>query len=201
MHFHSSKEEILSLGYPCKCDKCENPCKYGSGVLADDDYEKLAKYLKISVDDLKRDYLEEVTKFSITRHRPKLMRKDLPHGKCIFFDVKKGCKVHEAKPLECKVAMSCKDYGEDLITWFDVKHFFDPKDKESLRQYKIYVESGGKVLEGAEIHRFIDEKTDKELGEYEDIKDSRKKDWDEILGIKDLKDEPKNEKNGKNRKN
>lgn len=179
---------MLKLGYPCKCERCENPCRFGSGVLADEDYERLAKHLGITIEELKKNHLEEITKFGTTRHRPKLERKnDLPYGKCTFFDEKKGCKVHESKPLECKVAMGCKEYGEELILWFDHKHFFNPKNHDSLREYKTYVESGGKILKGGEIENFLDEKKLKELEEFEDIKKSREKDWEKELGADELR--------------
>ncbi|MEM2138716.1 MAG: hypothetical protein QXM96_01025 [Candidatus Woesearchaeota archaeon] len=38
INYNTKKEDILKLSYPCKCKKCENPCKFGSGVLADGDY-------------------------------------------------------------------------------------------------------------------------------------------------------------------
>lgn len=189
INFHTSKEKVLSLGHPCRCPKCENPCKFGSGALAKGDLKRLAKFLGLSEKQTKKKYLEEIKKFNTTLLRPKILRQnDKPYGKCIFYEPEIGCKVHKAKPTECKVAMGCKDYGKELITWFHLRNYLNPDDPESLREYKIYVESGGHVLEGAELEKFkVDEK-------YDDVKKNRKKDWDEVLGIKEIMNE---EKNGK----
>lgn len=179
-------DEILKLTHPCRCFKCENPCKFGSGILADGDYEKIVDYLttvlKIKKEEV-NNYFEEIEKFNTKRLRPKILRKNkLPYGKCIFFDEKIGCRIHSVKPLECKIAMSCKDYGEDLIIWFQLKHFLNPEDIGSLREYKNYIESGGKVLPGFEIENFLNEEKSKKLESYEDIK--IEKDWKKELGLK-----------------
>src|SRR4030042_1209671 len=49
--------------------------------------------------------------------------------------------------------------NEEFITWFNLNYFLDNKDIESLRQYKNYVESDGKILPGAEPKDLIDENT------------------------------------------
>ena len=178
------------LTHPCRCPACENPCNFGSGVLAGDDLKRLSDFLGLSEKETKEKHLEEIEKFNTKLLRPKLLReKGNPYGKCTFYDKLNGCTVHPAKPLECKIAMGCKEYGEELITWFDIKHFLNPKDPESLRQYKVYIESGGKVLQGAELGNFADKETIEKLSGYEDLKDDT--DWDERLGIKDIMDEEK----------
>ncbi len=78
--------------------------------------------------------------------------------------------------------MGCKEYGEELITWFDLNYFLNPKDHESVRQFKVYVESGGKTLPGGELKDIADEKTMKAIEEYQDLK--IEKDWEELLGLK-----------------
>jgi Fe-S-cluster containining protein len=176
---------LLKMTHPCRCDSCENSCNFGSGALADNELERIAYYLDLTPDDAKEKYFEEVKRFGTTRLRPKLERKEgLPYGKCIFYEKEKGCLIHEVKPLECKLSMGCKDYGDELITWFHINHFLDKKNPESLRQFKIYLESGGKTLPGAEHKDIFDQETLKKLEEYEDLKDDT--DWDEKLGIKDL---------------
>ncbi|MEM4397832.1 MAG: YkgJ family cysteine cluster protein [Candidatus Woesearchaeota archaeon] len=181
--YNTKKEDILKLSYPCKCNKCENPCKFGSGVLADGDYENIKNYLGLN-DEQAKEYFEEIEKFNTKRLRPKILRdkNKLPYGKCIFYDEKIGCKIHPVKPLECKIAMGCKDYGEELILWMHLNHFLNPKDIESLRQYKNYIESGGKILEGAEIENFLDNEKKRILENYQDKK--IEKDWEKELGLK-----------------
>ncbi|MEK6916496.1 MAG: YkgJ family cysteine cluster protein [Nanoarchaeota archaeon] len=180
--YDTKKEDVLKLAEPCKCEKCEHPCNFGSGAFIDGEIEKLAEFLGISKKEVKENYLEKIEKFNTTLWRPKIERKDdLPFGKCTFFDKENGCTIHEVKPTECRIAMGCKDYGEDIIIWFMMNHYFNPKDPESIRQYKLYVESGGKILEGAELEKFL-KKLPKDYG---DLKQD--KDWEKILGLKDTK--------------
>ena len=184
INYYSSDEKIMKLVHPCRCNKCENPCKFGSGAFIKGEISKSAKLMGLKKKKFEKEYTEELTKFNTTLRRPKILREDdKPYGKCIFYEEDVGCKIHQAKPYECKVAMGCKSYGEELITWFDLKFFLNPEDKESLRQYKIYVESGGHVLDGAQLEHFKEKI--KELDDYKDIKKSRHKDWDKILGLKD----------------
>ena len=169
----------MKLAHPCKCDACTVGCKHGSGVFAPGEIEKLAEFMNVDEEVLKKEFLEEVEKFNTKKLRPKILRKNKQYGKCIFFDEKSRCKIHDAKPLECKISMGCKDYGEDIIIWFMMNHYFNPDDPESVRQYKIYAESGGKILEGAEPEKF----THTVAEDYKDLKQER--DWERILGIKD----------------
>jgi len=151
-------KEVLKLTNPCKCNACTVGCRHGSGVLADDDIPKLAKFLQISEEQLKKKYLEEVERFNTKKYRPKILREDKPYGKCIFFDEEKGCTVHDAKPLECKIAMGCKDYGEKLSIWFMLNQFVNKDDAESVRQYASYLKTGGKTIKGAELKNLVPDK-------------------------------------------
>ena len=152
-------KEILKLAPACKCDACSNGCKFGSGMLVPGDEKRLAEHLKISEEELKEKFLEETERFHTKMLRPKILRKSgMPHGQCIFYDEKEGCTVHEAKPLECKTSMGCKDYGEELSVWFMANHTLNSDDAESVRQYSQYIQSGGKVIEGAELKDIVPDK-------------------------------------------
>jgi Fe-S-cluster containining protein len=151
-------KEVFGLTHPCKCSACTIGCKHGSGFLTDEDIPKLAKFMNVSEEVLKKEFLEEVEKFNTKRHRPKILRKNKPYGKCIFFDNEIRCKIHEAKPLECKVSMGCKDYGEQLSIWFTLNHFVNKDDAESIRQFASYLKTGGKTLEGAELRDLVPDK-------------------------------------------
>src|SRR3989344_6619695 len=151
-------KEVLKLAHPCKCEACTAGCRHGSGFLIDEDIPKIAKFLNVSEEVLKKDFLEEVEKFNTKRYRPKIIRKNKPYGKCIFFDEEIGCRIHGEKPLECKVSMGCKDYGEQLSLWFMLKHFVNKDDAESVRQYASYLKSGGKTLEGAQLKDLVPDK-------------------------------------------
>ena len=105
-------KEVLKLAAPCRCNACSHGCRFGSGSLADDDAEKIAKFLDITEEELKKGFLEEVELFNKKISRPKLIREDnKPYGRCVFYDDENGCTVHEVKPLECKTSIQCRDYG------------------------------------------------------------------------------------------
>ena len=151
-------KEILKLAYPCKCNACNNGCKYGSGFLVDEDIPRIAEHLGITEEVLKKKFLEEVEKFNTKKYRPRILRKDVPYGKCIFFDESRGCKIHTVKPLECKISMGCKDYGEQLSLWFMLNNFVNENNAESVRQFATYLKSGGKTLEGAQLENLVPNK-------------------------------------------
>jgi|TARA_Y100000310_G_scaffold75248_1_gene71496 hypothetical protein len=151
-------KEVLKLSHPCKCNACAVGCKHGSGFLVEEDIPKLAKFMNISEQVLKKEFLEEVEKFNTKRYRPKILRKDKPYGKCVFFDQEIRCRVHTAKPLECKISMGCKDYGEELSIWFMLNHFVKKDDAESVRRYASYLKSGGKTINGAELKDLVPDK-------------------------------------------
>ena len=151
-------KEVLKLAHPCECNACSNGCKYGSGFLADEDIPRIAKYLGVTKEVLKKDFLEEVEKFNTKKLRPKILRKNRQYGKCIFFDEKSRCKIHDVKPLECKISMGCKEYGEQLSIWFMLNHFVNENDAESIRQFAEYLKSGGKTLEGGKLEYLVPDK-------------------------------------------
>ena len=152
-------KDVLKLAAPCQCNSCNHGCKYGSGSLAEGDSKKIAEFLKISEDDLKKDFLEETGLFNKKVFRPRLLReKGKIHGRCVFYSDKKGCAIHEVKPLECKTSIQCKDYGEELSIWFMVNNIIDAEDPESIRQYAQYIKTGGKVIPGAELENLVPDK-------------------------------------------
>jgi hypothetical protein len=42
--------------------------------------------------------------------------------------------------------MGCKDYGEDLMIWFMENYQVDENNESSMKQYEVYLKSGGKKL-------------------------------------------------------
>ena len=145
-------KDILELAGPCQCANCNHGCQFGSGLLAGDDLSKIATFLNISENEAKEKYFEEVEHFNKKMLRPKVLKKDKPYGKCIFFEGK--CTIHEVKPLQCKTSMQCKSYGEDLAKWFMVNHIVDPKDPEGVRQYALYLKTH-KALPGASLEEIV----------------------------------------------
>ncbi|MBI3035321.1 YkgJ family cysteine cluster protein [Candidatus Woesearchaeota archaeon] len=152
-------KEVLRLAAPCRCDACNNGCKFGSGSLAGDDAKRIAAFLGVSGEDLKKGFLEEIELFNKRLLRPKLIKeKGKPYGKCMFYDDNKGCTIHEVKPLECKTSIQCKGYGEELSVWFMLNHVVDAGSPESIRQYAQYIKSGGRLIPGASLEELVPDK-------------------------------------------
>lgn len=152
-------KEVLKLAAPCRCNACSHGCRYGSGLLAGEDKKSIAAFLGISEEELKKGFLEEVWQFNAKMLRPRLLKKgNKPYGRCTFYDEQKGCTIHEAKPLQCKTSIGCRDYGEDLSVWFMVNHIVNPDDAESVRQFAQYIKSGGKLIPGASLQEIVPDK-------------------------------------------
>ncbi|MBL7055076.1 YkgJ family cysteine cluster protein [Candidatus Woesearchaeota archaeon] len=151
-------KEILKLTNDCKCEACESGCGFGSGILIEGEEKKIAEFLGISEEELKKKYLEEVEEFNKKFLRPKIKRGEKPYGPCIFFDEKQKCKIHKVKSMQCKLSMSCKPYGEDLMLWFMLNHIIDKDDPESIRQFASYLTSGGRTLEGGHLEELVPDK-------------------------------------------
>ena len=148
-------KNILELGRECK--RAANCCRHGSGALAGDDLKKISKFLKITEEGLKKEYLEGIEKFNTKRLRPKLKRENKPYGPCVFLDKKNTCRVHKVKPLECKTG-NCSEHGEELSLWFMLNYFVNKNDPESIRQFNAYLKTGGKTLPGGKLEDFVPEK-------------------------------------------
>jgi Fe-S-cluster containining protein len=165
---NTSEKDIIKLAPACDCDQCRHGCRMGSGLFAQGEIGRLAKFLNMDVEDLKKNHLEEAEQFGKTLHRPKIKRDGKPYGQCTFFDEKKGCTIHEVKPLQCKIAMGCKEYGQDLMLWFMLSHIIDKDDPSSIRQYAAYLKSGGKTLPGGKLGSLVpDKKKLQQMLDYE----------------------------------
>ena len=152
----STKEgDILKLGDSCKkCGKC---CSYGSGFVLEKEIPRIAAFLKIKNEDFIKDFLEETEIFHTKVFKVKsLKNQDKPYGPCMFLD-NNLCKIHAVKPLHCRVG-NCSKHGDDLHAWFITNYCLNIYDPESVRQYNSYVETGGRVLEGAELETLFPDK-------------------------------------------
>ena len=148
---------ILELAAPCTCNSCSNGCKHGSGIMVGEDKKNIAKFLNISEKELDEKYLEGVEQFNKKFQRPKLIRENKPYGKCIFFDGKL-CTIHEVKPLQCKTSIGCKDYGEEISSWFLLNNLLDEHDPEAVRQYSQFIQNKGKVIPGGNLEEIVPDK-------------------------------------------
>jgi Fe-S-cluster containining protein len=162
----ASLSKVLELGKECR--KCGHCCKHGTGFLVSDDAKKIAKFLGISEEELKKKYLEKIIKFNTTLFRPKSVKKGKPYGVCVFYD--NDCKIHQVKPLQCRVG-NCNEHGEELAVWFDLNYFVSKDDPQSIREWKVYLDSGGKTIKGGELEDLVpDKKILKKILNYEVLK-------------------------------
>lgn len=161
--------DVLVHGKKCT-HKCGHCCTFGTGCLVGDDHKHIARFLDISEKELKEKYLEEVEKFNTKLQRPKIHKKNgLPYGRCVFLKDEYGCLIHPVKPLQCQIG-TCADHGENLSIWFTLNYFLNPSDPESIRQFATYLKSGGKTLEGGELHNVVEDKERlKKILEYGDL--------------------------------
>ena len=156
IHKDTSVKEILALAPDCSCKSCTHGCTIGSGVLVKGESKRIAEFLGLTEEQLKKEKLEEIELFNKNKFRPRLLREGKPFGKCTFFNGK--CSIHPVKPLQCRIAMGCKDYGEELQLWFMLNYLVDADDAESVRQFAVYLKSGGKTLMGGKLEDFIPDK-------------------------------------------
>ncbi len=138
------KNEVLKLG--SHCEKSNHCCSYTSGFLAKDDLSRIAKFLGMSKQQVMDNYLEEVEMFNKKALRPRRDIQDKPYGPCVFLE-EKGCKIHEVKPLHCKV-FTCKPFGFQLTQWFYLNYLVDPEDPEAIRQYAQFLHANDPIPGG-----------------------------------------------------
>lgn len=144
------KERVLELGKVC--EKSNHCCSFTTGFLAEDDASNIAKFLNISEEELRDRFLNEVIMFNTKVLRPKSIKTDKPYGPCVFLD-KDGCKIHDVKPLHCKL-YTCQPHGFDLTQWFYLNYLVDPKDPQSIREYAMFLQSN-KSIPGGELEDLV----------------------------------------------
>lgn len=125
-----NEQEILKLG--STCSQSNHCCRYGSGFVLDNDMDKLSAFLHTDRETLKQHCLEPVEAFGKDLLRTKLIRtSENPYGTCLFFHAEKGCTVHEAKPLHCRIG-NCSEQGQTLSQWYFDHYVIDRFNSESL---------------------------------------------------------------------
>lgn len=152
------KERVLELGKVC--DMSNHCCSFTTGFLAEDDAKIIAEHLNISEEELKEKFLNEVTMFNTKVLRPKSLKTDKPHGPCVFLDKEIGCKIHEVKPLHCKL-YTCQPHGFELTQWFYLNYLVNPKDPQSIREYAMFLQSN-KPIPGGELKELVPDARERE---------------------------------------
>lgn len=155
-------KQALKIGK--ECDKCGHCCKFSSGFILLDEIKTLAKHFKLDEKKFIKKYCTKNDMFNNTVYKFKLKGK--PFGACIFYDDKKGCKIHDIKPVHCRIG-NCKEHGEELSAWFTVNYLVNETDPESLRQFNQYIKSGGKTIKGGLLKDLVkDPKKKKDILSY-----------------------------------
>jgi len=80
-----------------ECQRCGNCCRCPGFVhLTDEDTDRLAAHLNLSVADFAARYTE------LDPFRSHLVLKNRPNGECVFLEGINKCAVHPAKPVQCE---------------------------------------------------------------------------------------------------
>jgi Fe-S-cluster containining protein len=138
---------------PCKKLNCTKCCEHGTGAATQDDLKQIAHHLGLSVDALKEKHFDTITKYNTTLWRPKMLGK--PFGPCVFLS-KEGCSIHSVKPTGCRLS-SWNHHGEQLAEWFDLNHFVNTNDGESIRQWAHRLKFQ-KTIPGGQLHELVPDK-------------------------------------------
>ena len=158
-------KKILQLGKECK--QCGHCCKHTSGFVLPEEVDKIAKYLKMDSDKFVKKCLKKVVMFNNEVFKPLVKKnKGKEYGSCIFYDKKIGCSIQSVKPLHCQIS-TCNEHGDKLNAWFMLNYLVDEGDAESLRQWNVYLKSGGVCISGGSFSELVpDLKIRKKLLNY-----------------------------------
>lgn len=152
-------KEVLELAK--HCDRCGHCCKHSPGFVLKEEVKAISEALGITSEEFIEQYLDSKEVFNREVYKFKTKNPTKPFGECVFY--LDGCKIHSIKPLHCKIG-NCK--SDEFSAWFTVNYLVNFTDPESIRQFKIYCENGGKVLEGGDVTDLVDAKKLKEICEY-----------------------------------
>ncbi|MBN1386055.1 YkgJ family cysteine cluster protein [Candidatus Woesearchaeota archaeon] len=137
------------------CHGCTHCCEYGGGIVLEHEIEPMAKRLRITKEEFRKEYLDEIERFNKKVWKFKVKsRKGLPFGSCVFLE--KGCKIHDVKPLYCRIT-TCGKLARKQLLWFDINHLVEPTDPEAIRQWAQYLQYG-ELIEGGELEELVPDK-------------------------------------------
>jgi len=153
---------VIELGKECK--RCGYCCSNDSGFISKNEIKRLAKHFKLSEAKFTKKYLRETVIFANKVFKFKLRKQ--PFGSCIMLK-DKSCSIQKIKPLHCRIGC-CSKHGQELSAWFTLNYLVNPLNPESIRQYKLYIETGGKTIPGGELADLVkDKKTLNKILKYD----------------------------------
>ena len=103
-------ENFYDKGLCFECQRCSNCCRHNGYVfLSENDIKQITVALNLSQNAFTREYCKAVA--GNDELRISLMEQ--PNGDCIFYCKEiKGCRVYDARPLQCKLY----PFWERLVT-------------------------------------------------------------------------------------
>ena len=152
---NTPKEKVLELA-KTDCGTCGFCCKFGGGFVLKEEVQKISDFLGITEKEFTEKYLTKSERFNTTLLRIRSEKTDKNYGPCIFLDERKGCLIHEVKPLYCKLG-TCKGNGQELSLWFTLNYFVNPDNPESIRQYALYLKTHP-TIPGGKLHEIVPDK-------------------------------------------
>jgi Fe-S-cluster containining protein len=151
---NTPKEYIERIGKDC--DRCGHCCTFDSGIFLDSDRKRIAKALSIPEAEFTERFLEEKTIYNKKVWKAKLERHGKPFGKCVFLE-DKACSIQEHKPIHCRLASGCREYGRELNIWFMLNHVLEPTDPQAIREWAEYLKTHP-TIPGGELHELVKDK-------------------------------------------
>jgi len=110
----------------CTCSECIEACVDGlPGIFAPGEAEKAAKLLGMSFKKFKKFLIKEYNTHDVFMWTPRKVGLDedrkesdwgspFQKGRCVFLDDKDRCKIHKAKPKECREAFCCSGVNKNM---------------------------------------------------------------------------------------
>lgn len=108
----------------CTCEECIGACMSSPGWFKPGEAEKAAEYMGMSILEFFREYLivdywvsspDILTLAPVKENSPERggrlasFEYAFGPGRCVFLDENSRCRIHAAKPWECKTAMLCQE--------------------------------------------------------------------------------------------
>ncbi len=153
---HTALDVVKELGK--ECDRCNNCCRYDTGIVLEQDIPRIAKQLKMDVEEFKKAYLVPHDRFNTNCYKFKQDKvTGRPYGTCVMLNDKEGCIIHAVKPLHCRVCSTKSKHGKELTQWFALNYLVNTDDPESIRQWAVYLKYN-KPIGGGKLEELVPDK-------------------------------------------
>jgi len=164
------KKHLEKLG--TECNKCGHCCSFDSGIVLEEDIPQIAKYLELNEKDFKKKYLNKIQRFGTKAYKLKQVRKQgKPFGKCVFHNKDVQCTIHGIKPLHCRIT-TCSDQGPQVVDWFDLNHFVNADNPESIREWAVQLKVRPTIPGGSLAELIPNKKKLVEVLSYHDLRNN-----------------------------